>query len=47
MSYLGEKGLVNYRCLHDVHQMWYHAKCIWYVRAMMYEREMHVFCPGK
>ena len=29
--------------MHDVHQMWYYVKCIWYVHAMMYECEMYVF----
>ena len=37
------KGLVKCRCLHDVHQIWYHAKCVCYVHAMMYECEVYVF----
>ena len=28
--------------MHDVHQMWYYAKCIGYVHAVMYECEMYV-----
>ena len=28
--------------MHDVHQMWYYAKCIGYVHDMMYDREMYV-----
>ena len=29
--------------MHDVHQMWYYAKCIWYTHAMIYECEVYVF----